>query len=128
MHRKLKETKSDKIEKVLDLLTNKLGNDEPMTKNEEPLSNDLQLALNGLGDESSDVEVLPPVIKPEEKKEAPVEPAAGQKASIVQNTSSSPAVFANFDSRRKIHGFILDLTCNKEIKDEVDIDKTLNPR
>ena len=126
MHRKLKESKSEKMDKVLDLLAMNLQNPGVYHKQsnqnaaEEAADANLELALKNLGDDSSDMEILPPNIEEnnkstEEKKESFEYSVNHQRSG---SNAASPAVFANHDSRRKIHGFIDELTSNDVIMDE----------
>lgn len=127
MHRKLKQSKSDKMDKVLDLLAINLKHTMPgnnqvhKSAEEDTIEDELDAAMKGLCDDSSDVElILPPDIEKkdksfqEEKKQA-IEPVFTRQ-SVVETTS--PAIFSNHDSRRKIHGFIDELTSNDAINDE----------
>ena len=137
MHKKLKETKSDKMMKLLDLVqynlqqsVNKNDNnnnnnnnsndnikkDDEALNDEQDMDDDLQLALNDLGVESDEVEILPPQI--EEKKDSL--DASNQTITMMntRSASSQPAVMTNFDYRRKIHLFIADVTVNTNLEDE----------
>lgn len=133
LHRQLKSTKSDKMDKVLDLLAinleqvknNNDNNDQAQISVEEPsIDDNLKLAINGLGDanadNASDLEILPPEIKKpmEEKKQSSDYASAPNSMLNTRSVSSSPGVFSNFDYRRKIHGFIAEVTINPILEDE----------
>ena len=145
MHKKLKATKSDKMDNIFQLLSDSVelqkkridqlsaaagntNNKEPsLPPNLQPLEPNLEKALNKLGDEDDDNSVE--ILSPQNKKERPIinkeEKKDDNDGFAVVNTWSRGnshagfpnGVFSNFEFRRKIHTFIDEVTSNDEIEE-----------